>query len=94
MAQRDEKDLRDDGESGPRDDGELGPRDDDESAPKGSGGKALSSPEGFIPPHGGYEHLYSYQKALIVFDATVYFCRRFIDKKDRPFATAKIALSF
>ena len=42
-------------------------------------------PEGFIPPHGGYQHLLSYQKALIVFDATVYFCKRFVDKKDRTY---------
>ena len=42
-------------------------------------------PEGFIPPHGGYKDLLSYQKSLIVFDATVYFCKRFIDKKDRTY---------
>ncbi len=24
----------------------------------------------FIPPHGGYEQLLSYQKALVVFDGT------------------------
>jgi four helix bundle suffix protein len=41
--------------------------------------------DGFIPPHGGYEQLRSYQKALVVFDATTYFCRRFIDKKDRTY---------
>ncbi len=29
--------------------------------------------EGFIPPHGGYQKLLSYQKAEIVYDATVYF---------------------
>jgi four helix bundle suffix protein len=40
---------------------------------------------GFIPPHGGYEKLLSYQKALIVYDATVYFCNRFIDKKSRTY---------
>jgi four helix bundle suffix protein len=40
-------------------------------------------PEGFIPPHGGYEHLLSYQKSLVVFDATVYFCNRFVDRRDR-----------
>jgi four helix bundle suffix protein len=38
---------------------------------------------GFIPPHGGYKTLLSYQKALIVFQATQYFCNRFIDKKSR-----------
>lgn len=37
----------------------------------------------FIPPHGGYQKLLSYQKALIVFDATIYFCKRFLDKRDR-----------
>ncbi|HET9227932.1 MAG TPA: four helix bundle suffix domain-containing protein [Thermoanaerobaculia bacterium] len=40
-------------------------------------------PEGFIPPHGGYRRLVSYQKAQIVFDATVSFCARFIDKRSR-----------
>lgn len=38
---------------------------------------------GFIPTHGGYRNLLSYQKAEIVFDATVYFCNRFFDKRDR-----------
>ncbi len=37
----------------------------------------------FIPPHGGYQNLLSYQKAGVVFDATVYFCNRFIDKRSR-----------
>ena len=40
-------------------------------------------PERFIPPHGGYENLLSYRKAEIVYDATVKFCDRFIDKKSR-----------
>src|SRR5438034_612562 len=39
--------------------------------------------ERFIPPHGGYQKLLSYCKAEIVYDATVYFCRRFLDKRDR-----------
>jgi len=38
---------------------------------------------GFIPPHGGYQKLLSYNKSLVVYDATVYFCNRFIDKKSR-----------
>ena len=38
---------------------------------------------GFIPPHGGYQELLSYQKALVVFQATLHFCDRFIDKKSR-----------
>jgi four helix bundle suffix protein len=44
-----------------------------------------SEPAGFIPPHGGYQNLFSFQKAQIVFDATVYFCRRFLDKRDRTY---------
>ena len=37
----------------------------------------------FIPPHGGYQKLLSYHKALIVYDATVYFCNRFLSPRDR-----------
>ena len=39
--------------------------------------------DGFIPPHGGYRDLLSYRKAEIVFDATVFFCDRFIDRRSR-----------
>lgn len=39
--------------------------------------------EGFIPPHGGYENLLSFQKARIVYDATVFFCDRYVDKFSR-----------
>ena len=39
--------------------------------------------DGFIPAHGGYEKLLTYQKALVVYDATLHFCNRFIDKKSR-----------
>ena len=39
--------------------------------------------KGFIPKHGGYKKLLSYQKAEIVYDATVYFCGRFIDRRSR-----------
>jgi four helix bundle suffix protein len=39
--------------------------------------------DGFIPAHGGYRKLRSYQKAQIVFDATVFFCGRFLHKRDR-----------
>ena len=39
--------------------------------------------DGFIPPHGGYQKLLSYQKAEIIYDATVYFCDRFIDRRSR-----------
>ena len=39
--------------------------------------------KGFIPVHGGYKNLKSYQKAEIVFDGTVYFTNRFFKKPDR-----------
>ena len=38
---------------------------------------------GFIPPHGGYEDLLSFRKARIVYDGTVRFCDRFLEKRDR-----------
>jgi hypothetical protein len=40
-------------------------------------------PKGFIPPHGGYRKLISYQRAEVVYDATVRFCERFLDRRDR-----------
>lgn len=40
-------------------------------------------PGGFIPLHGGYEKLVSYQRAEVVYDATVKFCSRFLEKHDR-----------
>ena len=46
----------------------------------------LSSPtsptnsEGFIPPHGGYRKLLSYQKALIVFRGTAFFVKRWLPR--------------
>jgi four helix bundle suffix protein len=40
-------------------------------------------PQNFIPPHGGYEELLSFQKARVVYDATVCFCARFLQKRDR-----------
>jgi hypothetical protein len=43
----------------------------------------MSHPESFIPPHGGYEGLLSFQKTRIVFDGTLSFCDRFIDKRFR-----------
>jgi four helix bundle suffix protein len=40
-------------------------------------------PERVLPPHGGYENLLSFQKARIVFDATMRFCERFVDSRSR-----------
>ena len=39
--------------------------------------------ERFVPPHGGYENLLSFQKARIVYDGTVRFCERFFQRHDR-----------
>ncbi len=36
-----------------------------------------------IPKHGGYEKLQSYHVAEIIYDGTVVFCERFIDKRSR-----------
>jgi restriction system protein len=40
-------------------------------------------PPQIIPPHGGYKDLKSYQMAEIVYDATVAFCDRFIERRSR-----------
>jgi len=52
--------------------------------PKGLKGRKGMS-EHFIPPHGGYESLLSFQKARIVFDGTVNYCARFLKKSDRTY---------
>ncbi len=36
-----------------------------------------SDEPGFIPPHGNYRELLSYQKAEVVYDITFRFCQRF-----------------
>ena len=38
---------------------------------------------GLIPPHGGYRELKSFQHAELVYDCTVKFCDRFIDRRSR-----------
>ena len=48
--------------------------------PKPQPGKA---PEPLIPPHGGYRHLKSFQVAQLVYDVTVRFCDRYIDRRSR-----------
>src|SRR5438046_8564448 len=44
--------------------------------------EANNSP-GIIPAHGGYRDLQSFQMSELVYDATVKFCDRFIDRKSR-----------
>jgi four helix bundle suffix protein len=41
------------------------------------------NPEGFIPKHGGYRNLLTFQKSEIIYDGTVYFCNRFFRRYDR-----------
>ena len=38
---------------------------------------------GVIPAHGGYRQLKSFQHAELVYDATVKFCDRFVDRRSR-----------
>ena len=39
--------------------------------------------KGFIPSHGGYKNLITYQKSEIIYDGTIYFTKRFFTKYDR-----------
>lgn len=39
--------------------------------------------EGFIPAHGGYKRLYAYQKADVIYQATVHFVEHWIPKRSR-----------
>jgi four helix bundle suffix protein len=48
-------------------------------------GRVGQMTEGFIPKHGGYENLLSFQKARIVYDGTVRFCERNLKKSDRTY---------
>ncbi len=36
-----------------------------------------------LPPHGGYRKLRSFQVAQVIYDATVIFCDRFVEKRSR-----------
>lgn len=48
---------------------------------KNSSGANLSEP--LIPKHGGYRKLKSFQVAQLVYDLTVRFCDRYVDKRSR-----------
>jgi len=39
--------------------------------------------DGFIPKHGGYERLITYQKSEIIYDGTYFFAHKYFDKYDR-----------
>jgi four helix bundle suffix protein len=43
----------------------------------------MSEREELIPPHGGYRKLKSFQVAQLVYDVTVRFCERYVEKSSR-----------
>jgi len=52
---------------------------------RGQGGRPTGSKpsEGLIPKHGGYRNLKSFQIAQLVYDVTVRFCDRYVDRFSR-----------
>src|SRR6266496_1146341 len=49
----------------------------------GRGGFFMADGEGLIPKHGGYRNLKSFQLAQLVYDVTVRFCDRYVDRFSR-----------
>src|SRR6267154_546899 len=43
----------------------------------------MSSDSSTLRPHGGYRRLRSFQVTEIIYDATVVFCERFVDRRSR-----------
>src|SRR6266567_3590890 len=43
----------------------------------------MADGEGLIPKHGGYRNLKSFQLAQLVYDVTVRFCERYVDRFSR-----------
>jgi len=43
----------------------------------------MAHPDKLIPVHGGYQSLKSFQVAEVIYDVTVRFCNRYIDRKSR-----------
>ena len=43
----------------------------------------MPQPPSFIPAHGNYRELLSYQKAEVIYDLTYRFCQRFLARNDR-----------
>ena len=43
----------------------------------------MDTGNGLLEPHGGYRNLKSYQTTEIIYDATVVFCGRFVDRFSR-----------
>ena len=44
-----------------------------------------SSATDLIPPHGGYRKLLTYRLGVLIYDATVAFCDRYINRKERTY---------
>jgi four helix bundle suffix protein len=49
----------------------------------GRDGRSSGQGEPLFPPHGGYRNLKSFQVAELVYDVTVRFCDRYIDRRSR-----------
>lgn len=47
------------------------------------GGEKGDAEDKLIPAHGGYRELRSYQMAELVYDGTVRFCERFVERRSR-----------
>jgi four helix bundle suffix protein len=45
--------------------------------------RPIKKSDGFIPPHGNFRELLSYQKAEVVYDITFRFCHKFLARGDR-----------
>jgi four helix bundle suffix protein len=45
--------------------------------------KTQYNEDGFIPKHGGYKRLITFQKTEIIYDGTYYFCNKYFQKYDR-----------
>ena len=43
----------------------------------------MGEPETLIPKHGGYRHLKTFQVAQLIYDVTVRFCDRYIERRSR-----------
>ena len=43
----------------------------------------MDQPEPLIPRHGGYRSLKTFQLAQLVYDLTVRFCDRYVDRRSR-----------
>src|SRR5256714_15616300 len=47
------------------------------------GGVPVSEKEALIPKHGGYRKLKSFQVAQLIYDMTIRFCDRYVEKRSR-----------